>query len=100
MRNPGGYAIWASPDADIAVVEKDTFTCVHCNTVVAVLPMGKGDQGGFCMRCMKNICGPCADLGRCQPFEKWLEAVEKKITNKVEADRQYSLLLAGPRGEI
>lgn len=28
--------------------------------------------------CFKNICGPCADLGKCTPFEKKLEQMEAR----------------------
>ena len=84
MRNPGGYAIWTSPTS---TVERDTFTCVHCNGVVFVKPGPGSDPGGFCMKCFANICGPCADLGKCTPFEKRLEAIERDITARVERDR-------------
>ena len=37
----------------------------------------KADPGGFCLRCMKGICGTCADKD-CTPFEEWLEAQEER----------------------
>jgi hypothetical protein len=61
------------------VQEMDTFTCAHCQKVVFLHEQDgsrKADQGGFCMPCMKAVCGPCADAGRCTPFEKKLEAYE------------------------
>jgi len=76
VRNPGGYAIWTYPDGKN--VEQDSFTCVHCNQVVFIKP--QADLGGFCIKCMKNVCGPCADLGVCHPFEKKVEAMEKGKT--------------------
>jgi len=55
--------------------EWDTITCYHCNKIVRV----KKDPGGFCRICMKALCGPCADLGKCTPFEAKLEAYEKRM---------------------
>lgn len=74
MRNPGGCATWTGEQ----VVECDTFTCAHCNTVVFVPPRAApAESGGFCRLCMKLICGPCSDHG-CTPFEKKLEAMEAR----------------------
>lgn len=76
MRRPGGYAVWTEPSR---TVERDTFTCVHCNTVVFVKPkQDPSEMGGFCRQCMSHICGPCADLGKCTPFEKKLEEMEAR----------------------
>jgi hypothetical protein len=58
-----------------APVEFDTLTCEHCNVIVRV----KTDPGGFCRVCMRAICGRCADFGKCTPFEKKLDAYEKKM---------------------
>lgn len=76
MRRPGGYAIWTDPD--LAQIEMDTFTCVHCNAVVFVTPgMSAGAMGGFCSLCAAPICEKC--VGRtCVPFEKRLEESERK----------------------
>lgn len=77
MRNPGGYAVTFEPDRP--PVERDTITCCHCNSIVFVEP-GKSasDAGGFCGLCKQPTCGPCADLGKCVPFEKKLEAIEAR----------------------
>lgn len=76
MARPGGYAILTSPGG---VREWDTFTCCHCNCVVTIPNRAKAeDCGGFCRRCMKATCGPCADKGTCTPFEKQLEAAERR----------------------
>lgn len=64
-----------SPDG---LVERDTFTCSHCQRVVLVTPRcDPADLGGFCRMCMKHLCGPCADEGNCTPFEKKLERYER-----------------------
>jgi hypothetical protein len=77
MRRPGGYAIVTEPGA--ADVERDTFTCAHCNCVVFVAPrQDPSTMGGFCRMCMAHLCGPCADAGRCSPFEKKLDAMERR----------------------
>lgn len=76
MRRPGGYGVITSPDG---VEEHDTFTCFHCNKVVIVLPKAAPETiGGMCYQCMKLVCPTCVDLGTCTPFEKRLEAIERR----------------------
>lgn len=76
MRNPGGYSVIFDPEN--GAIENDTITCAHCQRVVIVPPRcDPSDLGGFCRVCMRHICGPCADVGGCVPFEKKLEAYEK-----------------------
>lgn len=91
MRNPGGYAVIISPNSQVVNFdhlrreqvsagnyETDTFTCFHCNTVVHVAAkMDPANLGGLCKQCMKMICPRCLDKG-CTPFEKKLEAMEKR----------------------
>jgi hypothetical protein len=76
MRNPGGYEITTFPDRP--AVESDTYTCCHCNTIVIVPPnKSPSDVGGWwCGLCSKPACGGC--VGRCVPFEKWLDRLEAK----------------------
>ena len=75
MRSPQGYARVSGPDG---VVERDTFTCHHCQRIVFVAPKADPSTlGGFCRLCMKHICGPCAHEGTCRPFEKKLEEYER-----------------------
>lgn len=88
MLRPGGYAIIVDP-ALSKPIEQDTFTCCHCNRIVflkASPNVPKPDIGGFCRLCMKNTCGPCADKGTCEPFEKKLERMEQRarLLNAVE----------------
>lgn len=74
MRNPGGYAIKVDP---FGTVERDSFTCCHCNSIVFVKPKcDPAEMGGFCRMCMKPVCKNCADKA-CTPFEKKLEAMER-----------------------
>jgi len=92
MRNPGGYAIWSGGDGP--VIEKDSITCVHCNSVVFVdAKTDPSSLGGFCTKCMKNICAKCADLGSCTPWEKQMEAQEKTITNRLLRDAALAKIL-------
>jgi len=76
MRRPQGYAVWSGPEQQ---VERDTFTCAHCNAVVIVPPQADPSAlGGFCRQCMAHICGPCADAGACRPFEQQLATMEQR----------------------
>ena len=91
MRRPQGYAQIVSPDGATVnfdririeripsgVYEADTFSCCHCNRVVHVPVKAPMDNvGSMCRNCMKMVCPTCAE-GPCVPFEKKLEAVEKK----------------------
>lgn len=74
MLKPQGYLTIMS---DGPLVEKDTFTCKHCNTVVIVEPAPKPMPGGRCTLCDALVCDACADKP-CRPFEKWLEKMESR----------------------
>lgn len=77
MRNPGGYAVWT--EADGGIVERDSFTCRHCQFVVFVPPRtDPANLGGLCKQCMGLICPKCVAQGTCTPFEKALEKMEAK----------------------
>jgi hypothetical protein len=73
-----GAAILTTPDG--RSVEMATYTCAHCNSIHRLQDeLGqKLDPGGFCMQCFAQICGPCADDGRCTPFEKVLLQMEAR----------------------
>lgn len=76
MRRPQGYLVIASPDSPL--VERDTFTCVHCNAVTVVTPSTPAEeQGGWCFQCNKMVCKMCAGKD-CVPFEKKLEEMERR----------------------
>jgi hypothetical protein len=75
-----GYAQLVDFDGK-TVAECDTFTCCHCNRVVR---LGNADgtkkQGVavHCTMCGRVGCVPCAETGRCEPFEKLLDAIENR----------------------
>ena len=72
-----GYALTVEPGK--SDIEEDTLTCAHCNSVVFLKArQNPADAGGFCRLCYRNVCGPCADLGSCTPFEKKLEEMESR----------------------
>jgi hypothetical protein len=76
MRRAGGELTITSPNG---VEIRDTFTCFHCNRVV-IVPL-KADPvaiGGMCYQCMKLVCPGCVALGTCTPFEKKLDAMERR----------------------
>lgn len=78
MLKPQGYAIAVDPSGK-SVLECDTFTCNHCNSIV-FMKDAKTDPdsvGGFCRLCMKNICKHCLDK-TCIPFERKLLAMEAR----------------------
>jgi hypothetical protein len=88
MRRPGGYAqIVSSQRSKVffdrlrceeigeGTFEVDTFTCVHCNSVVHV--PARQDDEYFCRNCMARICPPCADHP-CLPWLKKLEIAERR----------------------
>ena len=77
MRRAQGYLVIVDPN-ERDPIERDTFTCSHCNTVVVVeFKAAPEDLGGFCRMCMKNICKNCLDKG-CEPFEKKLLEMEAR----------------------
>lgn len=77
MRRPGGYL--QIINADGSMVERDSFTCCHCQRVVFVAPKAApADCGGWCFRCGKPQCPSCVADGRCTPFEKRLERAEAR----------------------
>ena len=99
MRNAGGYSYLTLPEGTGEVsfgnhretfsgtLERDTFTCCHCGSVVHVKPrVSMDDFGSMCRLCMKMVCPRCANFG-CTPFEKRLEASEKRD----QALRSYGL---------
>lgn len=76
MRRPGGYLICTSPDG---VVEQETFTCAHDQRIVVVPHRADPTEiGGMCYQCMKLVCPRCVAAAVCSPFEKKLDAIERR----------------------
>jgi hypothetical protein len=76
MRNPHGYATWTDPER---VVERDSFSCRHCNRIVFVEPKADpAEVGGLCKQCMGLICPQCVGLMRCLPLEKSIAESEER----------------------
>ena len=63
-------------DPDKGTLEKDTFTCAHCNKVWHLEPFKPPeDQAAFCRRCYSLVCQECST--ECTPYEKRVEQWEK-----------------------
>lgn len=85
-----GYATITAPDAPL--VEYDTRTCGHCQRVVFVKPGSGGtvyllprvgggwreEMGCGCRVCMKPVCLQCHHIGTCTPWERRLDASERR----------------------
>lgn len=79
-RKAGGYVIASGgPGPD---EEHDTIACHHCQRHIVIPPgppkADEGDLYGVCWTCDKFICPACAQLGRCQPWERQIEAMEAR----------------------
>ncbi len=68
-------------------VERDTFTCGHCQRIVHVHPKDRPeDIGGLCKVCYSLICPGCCTLllaEGCQPFIKKVEEIEYRERMKL-----------------
>lgn len=70
-----GYLVETGP---CGTIERETFTCSHCNRVGEVRERNAGQMlGVVCHSCFAYICPDCARVGRCEPFERKLEALER-----------------------
>lgn len=54
-----------------ALLELDTFSCVHCQRVVLKNPLRLRPRE-VCMKCMAVVCDTCAPLD-CRPFQKLID---------------------------
>lgn len=62
-------------------LESDTITCSHCQRVVALHERDGRRKDGVtvhCHCCNCLTCVPCAETGRCEPFERKLEVLEAR----------------------
>lgn len=78
LNHKRSYGIAISPEG---VKEWDTLTCCHCQRIIHIVPK-EPIPGGFCVKCNKNTCEACHQVGTCRPFEKWLDEVEKKASRE------------------
>lgn len=96
MRNAKARAVIFNGDG--SVIEFDSFTCCHCNSIVRVPARAAPTEcGGWCGKCAKPTCRECGGSGRCAPFEAQLEAVEKGITEKLMRERFTNAVFGGSR---
>lgn len=61
-------------DGDSGQTVTPTFTCCHCNSIHVLTP-----TRAMCSRCFKPVCETCHAHGRCTPFEKRLEQIERGV---------------------
>ena len=63
-------------------VERDTFTCAHCQDIIHVHPKARPeDVGGLCKACMGLICPACVTRAQkygCEPFIRKVEQIEHR----------------------
>ena len=76
MRNAGGYIIVVDPER--ATHEQDTFTCIHCNSIVLVEPGLTATDFPWCRKCMKPVCEKFTCNDRCLPWERQLAISENR----------------------
>lgn len=74
----GGYALIVDGGTG-KKTEFDTFTCSHCNNVFRIeVGQPAETMGGFCRGCMRQICKGCTTDGRCVPFMKKVDEMERR----------------------
>lgn len=87
MFREGGYLVTTDPDptkskGQQAVVERSTFTCGHCGSIVVVPPNCAANDmpGGLCWGCRRFICNTCETIRtqtmKCDVIENKLERAE------------------------
>lgn len=75
MRNAQGNMLVMDPNG--TKTEHDTITCGHCNGVHVMAPKDAYGVGRYCTLCARHLCPGCAQIEKCTPFEKRLEAIER-----------------------
>lgn len=71
-----GFLVETGPFGSVTV---ETFTCSHCNVCGEVRGRKSHELLGVtCQACFALICPSCAKVAKCEPFEKKLEAIEKR----------------------
>lgn len=75
-------------DGNGRVIERETFTCVHCQAIVVIGHKAHPSQmGGHCYSCDALTCPDCAQKP-CDHFEEKLARVEASY----HARRSYGLI--------
>ena len=80
LRRPNGLTFEFHPGGEI--IEGETLACGHCGRMKVVFKQAEKDLGGYCMICNRLICGPCADLGKCEPLEEYLAKKEAEFRSR------------------
>jgi len=79
MKRQGGYSMIVNAGDTGQTVERDTYTCRHCNRIVAVRPMcDPMELGRRCGACDGLLCRRCSGLDGCTHIEVRLEAIERR----------------------
>ena len=79
MRKSRGYFIITDPAKSLPE-EGETYSCLHCGTVVDKPPFKSATDdgiGAWCHCCNGPICLGCVGKG-CRPIERWLERMETR----------------------
>ena len=83
-----GFSIDEGPDGTSVV---ETYTCCHCQAIVPLadtvsgLVPPRGVRGptrakvNMCHHCWKRVCDVCHAHGRCRPWEKQCEEIERRF---------------------
>jgi hypothetical protein len=74
-RRPHGALLATHLDGTLE--ERDILVCCHCQYTWAVIP-GSRRRRGWCLKCDGPLCGKKTCMTTCEPFERWLEEVERK----------------------
>jgi len=82
MLRAQSYGILTDPSFS-QPIERDGFTCGHCQYVVMVEPLcDPAKLGGFCKVCSHLVCPRCYNAimkgAGCTPWEKRMDIAEKR----------------------
>lgn len=72
-----GILLYTDRESDKLHREYQTITCCHCNHTFVIVP-GSGKTRGMCLMCYAPTCGAEWCMTRCEPFERRLEAYERR----------------------
>jgi uncharacterized protein with PIN domain len=82
MNRARGFIQFIGPEG---TTEFETFTCAHCNRIVRMPHPDSPEEMKLkvrdvrhCHQCDSMTCPECARRATCEPFEKWLDAYERR----------------------